>query len=170
MTTFEALYLQEPFWIWLAAGALFVALNLATGSSLLLWPSVAAAVVACVDLMGLRLGMPVEIGMFAGLSALAFVLVYGFSPSTKVMAAGPDPSAGPSKTNFGRPDQTARLIGRIGRTTVAFGNGVGRVWIDGAEWAAELDSGEEDLPIETPVRVMRVIGAVRLQVRSLTAP
>ncbi len=42
------------------------------------------------------------------------------------------------------------------------------MWIDGAEWAAELD-GDDELPPETPVRVMRVTGAVRLQVRSLTA-
>ena len=169
MTTLEALYMQEPFWVWLGAGALFVALNLATGSSLRLWPSVAAAIVACLDLAGLKLGMPVEIGLFAGMSAVAFGLVYGLSPSTKVMAGFPEASAGPSKLAFGRQDQTARLIGRIGRTTVAFGNGVGRVWIDGAEWAADLESGEEDLAIDTPVRVIRVIGAVRLQVCSLNA-
>lgn len=169
MTTLEALYLQEPFWIWLASGALFVSLNLATGSSLLLWPSLAAAIVACVDLAGFRLGMAMEIGLFAVLTAIAFVVVYGLSPSAKVMAAGPAPSAHPTKTAFGTPDQTARLIGRIGRTTGEFANGVGRVWIDGAEWAAELDSSEEDLAPETPVRVMRVVGAVRLQVRSLTA-
>jgi len=168
MTTLEALYLQEPFWIWLGAGALFVSLNLATGSSLLLWPSLAAAIIACVDLAGFHLGMPVEIGLFGALTAVAYGIVYGLAPTAKVAAAGPAASAQPSKTPLGTTNQTARLIGRIGRTTGDFRNGVGRVGIDGAEWAAELD-GDDELPPETPVRVMRVMGAARLQVRSLTS-
>jgi hypothetical protein len=41
------------------------------------------------------------------------------------------------------------------------------VWIDDAEWAAELDAGEEVARGE-PVRVVKVIGGVRLQVHPLT--
>ena len=85
-----------------------------------------------------------------------------------VMAGVPDVDDRPSSGAIsGRQGQTARLTGRIGRTTSEFVNGVGRVWIDGAEWGAEIDSGEEDLPEGAPVRVVRVIGGIRLQVHGL---
>jgi len=73
------------------------------------------------------------------------------------------------RREMGTVDRTGRLVGRIGRTTSEFANGVGRVWIEGAEWAAELEGHEDDLPPEAPVRITRVIGGVRLQVRALTA-
>jgi membrane protein implicated in regulation of membrane protease activity len=66
-------------------------------------------------------------------------------------------------------DRTARLIGRIGRTTSEFINGVGRVWIDGAEWSAEIDAGDYGLPADAPVRVLGVAGGIRLKVQALTA-
>ncbi len=108
MTTLEALYLQEPFWIWLAAGALFVSLNLATGSSLLLWPSLAAAIIACVDLAGFHLGMPVEIGLFGALTAVAYGIVYGLQPTAKVAAAGPGPWALGPRPSPPRPPSAPR--------------------------------------------------------------
>jgi membrane protein implicated in regulation of membrane protease activity len=72
-----------------------------------------------------------------------------------------------SKHEMGTVDRTSRLVGRIGRTTSEFSNGVGRVWIEGAEWAAELETGEDGVPPEAPVRVTRVLGGVRLQVQGL---
>lgn len=169
MAAIEALYLQDPFWLWLALSCLFVSLNLATGSALLMWPALAAAAVALLELVGLRLGLAVEAGLFAALVLAAFAVLYARQPRT-VVAAGPGESA-PRSTGRaapGRQDQTARLIGRIGRSTGEFVNGVGRVWIDGAEWGAELDS-EEVLPDGSPVRVVGVIGGIRLQVHALTS-
>ena len=88
------------------------------------------------------------------------------------MRPGPRPAAEsapprrtePKSIRVGTPEYSARLIGRIARTTGRFANGVGRVWIDGAEWAAELGGGEDDLAPDTPVRVMRVVGAIKLEV------
>ncbi len=169
MAALAALYLQDPFWLWLGAGCLFVSLNLATGSSLMMWPAMAAAVVALLELIGLRFGVTIEIAIFAVLSlgAGGAVLV---SRMPRTQAAGgtdaPHPPHGRAAT--GRQDQTGRLVGRIGRSSGEFINGVGRVWIEGAEWGAELDSGEEILPDGVPVRVTKVMGGIRLQVHALT--
>ena len=170
MATLEALYLQDPFWIWLGLSCLFVALNMATGSSVLMWPGIAAAVVAVIELTGLRLGLGVEAGVFAALCLAVLAGAYVRSPRTVVMAGIPAEDERPaSGAASGRQGQTGRLVGRIGRTTSEFVNGVGRVWIDGAEWGAEIDAGEDDLPEGAPVRVVRVIGGIRLQVHALSA-
>ena len=168
MATLEALYLQDPFWIWLALSCLFVALNMATGSAALMWPGIAAALVAVIELVGLRLGIGVEAAIFSMLCLAVLGGAYVRNPRAVVMAGVPDVDDRPSSGAIsGRQGQTARLPGRIGRTTSEFVNGVGRVWIDGAEWGAEIDSGEEDLPEGAPVRVVRVIGGIRLQVHGL---
>jgi membrane protein implicated in regulation of membrane protease activity len=170
MATLEALYLQDPFWIWLAFGCLFVALNMATGSAALMWPGIAAALVAAIDLVGLRLGLGLEVGIFAAFCLAVLAGAHVMNPRTVVMAGVPnEDDRGGSGMASGRQGQTARLIGRIGRTTGEFVNGVGRVWIDGAEWGAEIEAGEVDLPEGAPVRVVRVIGGIRLQVHALSA-
>ena len=128
----------------------------------------------------MRLGAPVEIGVFA-VVAIGGVILSSAPWKAKAAASTSRTEALKTvkKTKVVRQDadvaapvacadRTGRLIGRIGRTTGEFANGVGRVWIDGSEWGAELDS-EEILPPETPVRVMGVTGGVRLQVRGLMA-
>ena len=173
MAVLDALYRQDPFWIWLAAGCLFVALNLATGTNRLMWPAVAAVLMALSELLGLRLGLTLEAGLFAGLTAAAVAGAYLLALRARVDARSPGrdrPVKGPVRTGAsGGQDQSARLVGRIGRASSEFANGVGRVWIDGAEWRAELAGGEEGLPEGAPVRVVRVIGGIRLQVNALNA-
>ena len=157
MTTFQILYQHDPFWIWLSISGLFVALAVATGSPLLIWPGVAAALVGALEVAGVRLALPIEAGVFALVSA---VLVEGVGqrlPRRSKRAA----------SAAERQSETARLVGRIARSSSEFSNGVGRVWIDGAEWGAELDAGGEILPQDHPVRVVKVVGGVTLQVRPL---
>ena len=184
MTTLQALYQQEPFWVWLAAGACLVALSQATGLHLLFWASLAAGALAVIELTGLRLGPWVELVLFAVLATGCVLFarrlpqrptraapVQAAEPEAPAARAAPAPKPAPppppAPIRVGSKEHSARLIGRIARTTGRFANGVGRVWIDGAEWAAELGSGEEDLAPDTPVRVTRVVGAVRLQVCTL---
>lgn len=167
MAGLEALYLHDPFWLWLGAGCLLVSLNLATGSSLAIWPAMAAAVVAVLGAAGLHLGPLPEIGIFAILTVAAIAVLLIRTPGARV--AGSDalaPYRPPGKAAAGTMEQTGRLVGRIGRASGEFVNGVGRVWLDGAEWGAELD-GEEILPEGAPVRVTKVIGGIRLQVHAL---
>ena len=46
MDAMVALYESQPFWIWLALGALILAAEAAMGTEWLLWPAVSAAAVA----------------------------------------------------------------------------------------------------------------------------
>ena len=65
------------------------------------------------------------------------------------------------------PATMKRLVGRTARSTCDFANGVGRVWIENAEWAADLEYADE-LPADHPVRVIGLAGALRLRVSPLT--
>ena len=174
MQTLYDLYLQNPFWIWLALGVVFIALDIATGLGKLIWPAVAAAALAFLNLVHVHLGLPVEIAVFGLISVVGLALTSGFhrrgphaSPADAPPTKKKPPS--PSVEAYEAPSQerTGRLIGRIGRTTGEFVNGVGRVWIDGTEWSAEIDSGDDVLPPDAPVRVMGVTGGVRLRVQGL---
>ena len=91
-------------------------------------------------------------------------------PRTVVATSHPTPARRrAARPVAGRQEQTGRLVGRIARSSGEFANGVGRVWIDGAEWGAELDpAGGEALADGEPVRVVKVIGGIRLQVRPIT--
>ena len=135
MAILQALYQQDPFWIWLAVASLFVALSLATGSSLLMWPGVAAALVAVLEVAGVRLGLQAEAGVFAALSAAMLGAIALRAPRPVVAAADPVRRTKPGKVSTGTVEQgeSGRLIGRIGRASSEFANGVGRVWIDGSE-------------------------------------
>jgi membrane protein implicated in regulation of membrane protease activity len=174
MLTLYDLYLQNPFWVWLAVGAIFVALEIATGSGKLIWPGVVAAALAFINLADVRLGAPMEIAVFFSISIIGVALMAGLhrrqphaSPDHVLQTERKAPLPTPVTLEAMGQDRTGRLIGRIGRTTGEFVNGVGRVWIDGAEWGAEIDVGDDVLPPDAPVRVMGVIGGVRLQVRGL---
>ena len=170
MTTLLALYQQAPYWVWLAVAGVFVILALVTGVRALLWPVLAAVAVAALDLTDVRLALSAEVALFLALTVAAFIVPRWVTTPRSYKVAGMDDEMAPPKRGareMGTVDRTSRLVGRIGRTTSEFANGVGRVWIEGAEWAAELESGEDGVPTEAPVRVTRVIGGVRLQVQGL---
>ena len=178
MQTLHELYVQNPFWVWLAIGAVFVGLDISIGSGKLIWGGVAAAALAFINLAGVRLGSMAELALFAVVAVGGIVVaMMPWRPRPSAALAEYDDDRGamarraaeatePAEIPMADERRTARLIGRIGRTTSDFANGVGRVWIDGCEWGAELD-GEETLPSNTPVRVLGVTGGVRLHVRNL---
>jgi len=170
MSTLLALYTQAPYWVWLGTAGVFVILALVTGVRSLVWPVLAAVVVAAGDLFGMRLPPTAEVALFLALTTLAFILPKWMTTPHSAKVPGLDvgrPRSTGKPHEMGTVDRTSRLVGRIGRTTGEFANGVGRVWIEGAEWAAELESGEDGVPPEAPVRVTRVVGGVRLQVQGL---
>ena len=170
MTTLLALYQQAPYWAWLGFAGVFVILALVTGVRGLLWPALAASIVAGLELAEVRLALSAEVALFLAFLVLVFIVPRRFNPTPQAQVAGLSyngKAPKPDKREMGTMDRTGRLVGRIGRTTSEFANGVGRVWIEGAEWAAELESGEDGVPPEAPVRVTRIIGGVRLQVQGL---
>jgi membrane protein implicated in regulation of membrane protease activity len=168
MAALEALYLQDPYWLWLGAGCLLVALSLATGLSLLMWPALAAAAVAGLEASGLRAGPAGEAAIFVVLSLAALGVLILRVHQADAAEPAESPRRPAVRAVSGRQNQTGRLVGRIGRASGEFVNGVGRVWIEGAEWGADLESSEETLPDGAPVRVIGVTGGIRLRVQPLS--
>jgi hypothetical protein len=144
------IYPQHPFWVWAAVAAALLAIEVMTGSGYLLWPAAAAAVVAL--LTGLRLGAPVEVLIFAALTIVTTLAARRFLPSP-LRPKGPDIN-----------DPHNRIVGRQGLAASAFMGGHGRVFVDGKEWAAELEEGGE-LAVGAHVRVTGVLSGASLKVR-----
>src|SRR5580693_8482542 len=116
-----ALFFSHPFWSWIAIGGLFLIGELMTGSGWLLWPAGAAAVVA-VTSQFVDLGWPREIVLFV-VSAVVFTYV-----GRRFLRPAPK---GEGDIN----DLAPRLIGHEGEACGAFTAGLGRVFVDGKEWA-----------------------------------
>ena len=132
MDLLASFHATHPFWVWLAVAAIFLAIEVATGSGWLLWPAASAAVVGVISLVA-PLGAPVEVALFALLTIATTVLARRF---LKPVLDGDAPDLN---------DPLTRLLGRDGEVLAPFENGVGRVFVDGKEWQARLD-GEAPSP------------------------
>jgi len=148
---FHALYLAHPFWAWIALAGLLLAVEVATGSGWLLWPAASAVLVALAAAYG-GLDLAQATLVFALLTISTTLLARRYLPRSLVHHAGQDIN-----------DNVARLVGREGRAVSAFHGRNGRVFVDGKEWAAELDDGEA-LEAGARVEVTGVAGA-HLRVR-----
>jgi membrane protein implicated in regulation of membrane protease activity len=154
MQDIELFYSLYPFWTWLAAGAALLALETATGSGYLLWPALAAGLVALLTL-GVHLGPSLETVIFAVLTIGLTYLARRYWP--------PQPRVAQPDLN----DRNLRLLGRYGETVGDFSSGQGRVFVDGAEWTAELDAEPDLHPAPgARVRVIEVVDGGRLRVRA----
>jgi hypothetical protein len=146
------IYASQPFWIWLAIGVLLLAVEAALSTEWLLWPAVAAGVVAVLTALGLDIGFAGEVGLFAILTVVATLfsrrLIQRVNPDDK-----PDVN-----------DRDARLIGQRARVVEPFVDGRGRVFVSGAEWAAEIDG--EGPPVGDSVIVEASLGS-GLKVRAV---
>src|ERR1700677_3568 len=147
----EAYFFAHRFWIWIAIGGVFLISELSTGSGWLLWPAGAAAVVAVITSF-VDLGAPLEIVVFV---AVAIVATYLGRRYLRPVAH--------DKGDIN--DQTTRLIGQGGEAASPFRAGFGRVFVDGKEWAAELDGGG-DLAAKSKVEVVEILGGARLRVKA----
>ena len=143
------LYRQQPFWVWLAIGAIILIGEVATGSGWLLYAAGSAAVVAYLSMLGLNLTLPGEIALFSVLAIASTFL------GRRFIKRHDQPDIN---------DNAERLIGREGLTTSAFIGGYGRVAVEGCEWAAELE-GDDALPVGVRVEVAAMADGARLRVR-----
>ena len=139
----------NPFWIWAALAALLLAAEMLSGSGWLLWPATCAALVAILGL-AMPMGAIGQIGLFAVLTILS---TYG--------ARRLWPPSVHEERDIN--DISGRLIGHRGKAVGAFANGTGRAFVDGKEWAAELEDGSSLAPGD-PVEVTGLNGS-RLRVR-----
>ena len=152
MDAVGAFYFAHPFWVWLAIGAVFLAIEVVTGSGWMLWPAAAAALVGVVGLF-IGLGVGGGIALFA---VATLVLTYiGRRLLRRTAPGGADIN-----------DAHGRLIGHRGSASASFEGGLGRVFVDGKEWSARLD-GDGPLPAGAPIEVIAVLTGARLKVRAL---
>jgi hypothetical protein len=145
-------YANHPFWVWIALSAALLAVEVATGSGWLLWPSASAGAVAVLATFA-DLGLAQSVLAFAVLTIASTVLARRYLPRSLLNHPVGDIN-----------DNVARLVGHQGRAVGAFHGRAGRVFIDGKEWAAELDEGDA-LEAGSRVEVTGVAGA-HLKVRS----
>ena len=145
------LYLANPFWWWVGAAVALLAIEVATGAQMFLWPAVAAGVVALLQLLRLPLPLGADLAVFAILTIAGTLAARRLRVST----GGPDIN-----------DPLNRLVGQKGAAVAGFEHGQGRVLVEGTEWAAELDRGTELVAGER-IEVTGVLDGGRLQVRAL---
>ena len=150
MVALIALFAGHAFFGWMVVGAVFLIVELVTGSGWLLWPAGSAAAVGLLTL-GVEVGLVGEAAIFAVLTIVSTYVGRRFLGS----------GARDQDVN----DAHTRLIGREGKAATAFENGRGRVFVDGKEWAADLDGGEAVAP-GGRVHVVALVGGARLKVRA----
>lgn len=125
---FDLIENLSPWW-WVAIGITLGALEMLTMSFFLIWPGVAAIIMAV--LVWALPSMPgeVRLAVFAALSILTVVVGrhYFLPPSAR-----PEPNGLNERSNV--------LIGRHARV-VSFDNGEGKVEIDGIPWVAAWENG-----------------------------
>jgi membrane protein implicated in regulation of membrane protease activity len=85
MPTLQALYQQNPVWVWVTVAAFFVALNLATGWARMIWPMLAALLLAALHVAGAAPPAPWDWAVFAVLAVGAL----GASFRVRAMTQGP---------------------------------------------------------------------------------
>jgi membrane protein implicated in regulation of membrane protease activity len=147
----EALFFAHPYWVWIAVGGIFLLGELISGSGWLLWPAGAAMLTALITAVAVP-SWSAQIVIFVVSAIVATYLGRRFlRPASK----------GDRDIN----DPAPRLIGQQGHAAGAFQNGHGRVFVDGKEWAAELEGGGE-LAAGAPITVTEIVGGARLRVRA----
>jgi hypothetical protein len=143
-------YQAHALWAWLALAGILGVIELLTASGWLLWPAATAAVVAV-------------LAAYAGLSPGQAVLVYALVTISAVLMARRYLPRSLLHPGGDINDNVGRLVGHRGRAVTAFRAHAGRVFIDGKEWAAELE-GPDVLEAGATVEVTGVAGA-HLRVR-----
>lgn len=138
------LYASQPFWIWLGVAVVLLAFEASLSTEWLLWPAVAAGVVAVITALGVRMGLAAEVGVFAGLTILATLM-------SRRLVKRVNPEDLPDIN-----DRDLRLVGRRARVVQPFVEGRGRVFVSGAEWAAQIEG--DGPPVGDSVVVDRLDG------------
>jgi membrane protein implicated in regulation of membrane protease activity len=151
MSALPELIASHPFWAWMAVGAVFLAVEVMTGSGWLLWPAGSAALTGLAVLIA-PMNPPTAIALFAVLTIVTTFVGRRFLRGA---------IAGLSDVN----NPLTRLVGHHGEAATAFDGGAGRVFVDGKEWSAELE-GQGPLPAGARVEVIEALGGARLRVRA----
>jgi len=151
MAGLSDLIAAHPIWAWMAVGAVFLAVEIATGSGWLLWPAGSAALTGLLTLF-LPMSTPAAVAVFAVLTIITTYVGRRY-------LRGAQPGA--SDVN----NPLTRLVGHRGEAVAAFEGEDGRVFVDGKEWSAVL-AGPGPLSAGAKVEVVEVLGGARLRVKA----
>jgi hypothetical protein len=135
---------------WLILAAVCLLLELSTMSGWLLWPAASAGIVALIARVWL-VEPQIQAALFLGLTAINTYL------GRRLLDKNPRKAKDPN-------DPRARVVGLVGTTTTGFKEGLGRVFVDGKEWSAELE-GASELRKGAKIYVVSLKGGARLKVR-----
>lgn len=144
------LHAAQPYWIWLAIGVILLAIEAAFSTEWLLWPAVAAGVVAVATALGLPLGLLGEVLLFAVLTVVATLL-------SRRLVQRVNPSDAPDINA-----RDGRLIGQRAQVVQAFVDGRGRVFVSGSEWPAEIEGAQ---PLAGESVIVEGVDGPKLRVR-----
>ena len=145
------LHAAQPYWIWLAIGVILLAVEAAFSTEWLLWPAVAAGIVAVVTALGLPLGVLGEVALFAALTVAATLL-------SRQLVQRVNPSDSPDINA-----RDSRLVGQRAQVVQGFVDGRGRVFVSGAEWVAEIDGAA---PLAGESVIVEAVDGSKLRVRA----
>ena len=145
------LHAAQPYWIWLAIGVILLAVEAAFSTEWLLWPAVAAGIVAVVAALGLPLGVLGVVALFAALTVAATLL-------SRQLVQRVNPSDSPDINA-----RDSRLVGQRAQVVQGFVDGRGRVFVSGAEWVAEIDGAA---PLAGESVIVEAIDGPKLRVRA----
>lgn len=130
---------------WMLAGIGLLGIELFTGSTYILWPAIAAIVVA-IWVFFLPLGFGAQLIIFFLLSLVLLVIGHLYvRPMSK--------SGEPQDLN----DPARTMIGRRVKAVMDFDNGEGRVQVGDTQWKARMDVG--DARDGDKLIITRVVGA-----------
>lgn len=138
-----------PFWYWWVLAVTLLILELMTGSTYLLWPATAAALVGFADIWPLNEAWRLQLALFASLTIMLTIIAPRYvKPWIR----------NSQSDHFNLNDRGAQKIGRSVSVNQAFTNGVGRVKMGDTVWLAEADDGM-NYPEGAEVTVMRTEGS-----------
>jgi membrane protein implicated in regulation of membrane protease activity len=142
--------LDHPFRLWIAVGAVLLAVEVATGTGWLLWAAACGGVMALVALTPLPLSLGGQVAAFAVLTIVSTLAARRLMPHRP-----------PTGRDIN--DVQARVTGKTGIAVAAFSQGSGRVLVEGSEWDAESQGAA--IGAGDRIVVEAVLGAARLAVR-----
>ncbi len=128
METYIHLILSHAITGWLIVATCFLLLELTTMSGWMLWPAASAAAVALIaqfwtmDLLN-------QAEVFALLTVVNTLLGRSLLANRNHVTRDPN-------------DVDRRVVGQAGKASSNFRNGLGRVMVDGKEWAAECEADD----------------------------
>jgi hypothetical protein len=140
---FDFLQGVSPWW-WVTAGVVLIGFEMATMSFFLIWPGLAALVIAILLWIAPDVAAEAQVALYAAL-AIAFTWV----GRTIIKRTGQPQSDKPALNR-----RSNQLVGRRATTVTAFRSGEGLVEIDGVRWKAKTDAQTVEEGVD-----VKIIGA-----------